>query len=152
MSSFDDIVAAAVARWQTIDGLQKLSKQNTKNVEVGVLDYEPQTLQHSPVFYGILTDFTRVMQGQQIAMTYQMAWRLCIKWTENQTAERDMRRYINLIPATIDQDRTLGGVIMAGGAKIAAGRLGYFDLAAAKYRYCDFQMEILHKEPIGSGI
>lgn len=149
MSTYADIVAALVTRFKTVTAL---NKENTKSKPVGVLDYEPQTIQKAPVLYGVLTSFDRNQTGQVTNMIYIMTWRLCIQWQDNQQAERALMPFINLIPAALDADRTLGGVQGMGEARIESATAGYVGIANTLHRIVDYRVRITHKAPYGSGI
>lgn len=135
------IMAGLVERFQTVSGLI-------------VLDYEPTTIE-PPTLYTLLDGFERSQQGQLTVMRYRFMSRLCIRWQDNEYAERELLPFVNAIPAAVDADPQLGGRISSGLARVvsAAGdaqrplvRIGNVD-----YRAVDFFSDVLHKFPYRSG-
>lgn len=147
--SYAEVVAGLIERFLTVPGLSRL---NNRGVQVGVLGYEPKTVQQTPTLYGILQSFRRQQSGQVTEMIYTMQWRLCVQWQDNEQAEALLLPFVNSIPAALDQDARLGGLISRGIAKVLSGQAGYASIAAVLHRTLDYQVEVLDKGPYKGGL
>lgn len=118
---------------------------------LNLMDYEPTSIQQLPAMYFLLDRFERVQAGQVVTMTYHIRARLCIRWQDNQAAEREVEPYVNSIPACVTAAPYLG-FLTQGYAGLSSGESGFRQIAGADYRAIDFMFDVLEKGTTDSGI
>jgi len=132
------IKAALITRLATVSGLV-------------VTGHFPKAIE-PPWLFVTLRHFDRDTSGQVTAMPYQVSARLYVQWQDNEQAELELDSFVNPIPATVDADPTLGGVLQAGIAEITMGDPGFEEISGILYRTLDFSVRILEKATFRSGI
>jgi hypothetical protein len=138
--SYDAIVAGLGVRYATISGIK------------AILDYEPKTVSNPPIIYTLLDTVTRSQAGQVTVMDYRILSRLCIRWQDNEYAERELRPYVNALPASIDADPKLGGAIPSGMAAVTDIQAVFVTINGVLLRCLDMYVRVVEKAPYGSGI
>lgn len=118
--------------------------------ELKMLDYEPTSIQQPPAMYFLLDSFERVQAGQVVTMTYHIKCCLCIRWQDNERAEREIEPYVNSIPASVSATPYLG-FLQAGYASMSGAKSGFKDIAGTTMRIVEFMADVLEKGTIGSG-
>lgn len=146
--SYEAVIAGLTECFLTIPSL---NRQNGKGQQVGVLAYEPTSIQ-APALYMLLDRFERVQTGQVTAMRYFVLCRLCIKWQDNEKAELELMTYVNSIAAAVDVDPTLDGRIHSGLAKVDGAETAFVSIGNTIYRALDVLVNVLYKAPVKSGI
>lgn len=131
--SYSEIVAGLAVRYGTISGLKV------------ILNYEPTSVQDSPLIYTVLDSFTREHTGTVVQMRYRIRSRLCIRWQNPEYAEGTLITLTNAIPQAIDADRRLGGVVRSAG--VQAGDAGWVSIGGVEYRSLDFWVDVLEIGP-----
>lgn len=148
--SYATVKAALQA--QILAQLPALNKLNDRGKQVGVMVFEPTSIQTAPMVFFSLDSFERETTGQVTAMRYFIDARLVIKWTDNEGAEAQLEPYVNAIPAAIDADPSLGNVLQLGRAKVERGSFGWLTIGSAQFRVGDFRLNVLEKAAFQSGI
>lgn len=114
-----------------------------------VLDYEPTSIEAFTVV-SVFDRFERDSRGQKTAMTYYTMHTLAVRWQDNEQAERQLRAFINSVPAAIDADPTLSN--RCNIAQITGGRADFAVVGGITYRVIDFESKVLEKAEWQSGI
>lgn len=138
--SYEAIIAGLNVRYATVSGIKS------------VLDYEPKAISNPPVIYTLLDTVTRSQAGQLTIMEYRILSRLCIRWQDNDYAERELRPFVNALPASIDADPKLGGAIPLGMAAVADIQAVFVTINGVLLRCLDMYVRVVEKAPVGSGI
>lgn len=115
-----------------------------------MLDYEPTSVQQPPAMYFFLDTVKRVEAGGVITMHYRIKCRLCIRWQDNERAEREVEPYVNSVPACITAAPRLG-FLTAGYAIMPELESGWRDIAGTTMRVVDFIADVLEKGTEGTG-
>lgn len=117
-----------------------------------ILAYEPTQLQDFPTLYTLFASAERAADSPGIiAMRYRLIARLCFRWQDNEGAELETEPYINALPAVIDANAGLGGVLNSGLAKVPTIQGVFVSIGGTVYRALDFTVDILEKAPRSSG-
>jgi hypothetical protein len=121
-----------------------------------ILKYEPTSVQAFPTLYSLLDTVERSQQGQLTIMRYTVLHRLLFRWTDNAQAEVELIPYVNSVPAVIDADPTLGGVLgtgtTSGYARVTSINAVFVVIGQTLYRALDVRSEVIEKAPVRSGI
>jgi hypothetical protein len=117
-----------------------------------VLDYEPQSIQDTPMIYVMLESYARSTASQITAMVYRDQIRLVLPYIDNQTVERALAGYVNSIPAALDQDPYLASTITSGFIGVESGQAGYYLIGGTVYRILDTYAITRDKAAFRSGI
>lgn len=127
---------------------------NDHGVLINLLKYEPSEIQHTPTIYTLLDGFERDNgSAQMTGMHYRILHRLLIQWQDNEQAELELMPFVHSVPAAIDQDRLLGGIVNLGsGATIKSAQSGFIIFSDIKFRCLDFIVSVSTKAPVRSGI
>lgn len=134
--SFETVMAGLNERYATVSGIKVR------------LDYEPSSVQNSPLIYSILDTMSREYPGTVVQVTYRIRSRLCIRWQNPEQAEATLIALVNAIPVAIDQDRRLGGVVR--NARVQTGDAGWVTIGQIDYRTVDFWVEVLEIGQVGT--
>lgn len=138
--SYVTVKSALMARLSTVSGLNS------------VLGYEPTAI-NPPMIYLLLESFTRgLSSGQLTAMEYRILCRLCIRWVDFEQAELELDPFVNGVPAAIDADPQLGGVLTQGLASVGDAKAVFVSIGGVVYRALDVTVSVLEKAPYASGI
>jgi len=130
--------------YQTVlDGLQEALK--TLPGLVVVLQYEPPAFDDTPFMYLLFDRSVDATVGQVLGTRYTVTMRLVTLWQDNEEAEKDIIPYIDSVPAAIHADRTLGGRLTSGLARVTGSEGGFVDVGAVRYRVVDFVADVLDK-------
>ena len=108
-----------------------------------VLDYEPATLQTSPIVYSILDGFDRQVTGLTTRTVYRTLHRLCIRYQEPETSEAVVQALADSIAEAVEADPKLGGRMRPGDAQITRGDAGWASIGGTTCRIVDFYSEVL---------
>lgn len=108
-----------------------------------VLDYEPATLQTSPIVYSILDGFDRQVTGLTTRTVYRTLHRLCIRYQEPETSEAQVQALADSIAEAVEADPKLGGRMRPGDAQITRGDAGWASIGGTTCRIVDFYSEVL---------
>lgn len=132
---YDRIVRGFGIRFATVSGLAV------------VLDYEPTTVQESPLIYSVLDGFTSEVKGTTEATTWRTLHRLCIRWQDPQPSEQALREMAVAIKRAVAQDPRLGGMLVSahgrGVAHITDADAGWITIDGILYRTLDLFSEAL---------
>src|SRR5437660_1224261 len=104
---------------------------------INLLKYEPRSIQTSPTLYTLLDAFQRNTSGQVTAMKFRLLHRICVQWQDNEESEAELLTFVHSVPAAIDANPTLGGLITMGVARISEGQSGFVIISGTKYRSLD---------------
>jgi hypothetical protein len=110
-----------------------------------VLDYEPTTVQVSPLMYSLLDSVEVTRAGQVMAYRYHIMHRLMVPLQNNPQAEQILIPYVNSIPAAIDADPHLGTVLTNGIATIESIDAVFVTFAGVVFRALNFYSNVLEK-------
>lgn len=138
--SYPAIIVGLAERFRTVAALDV------------VLDYSPTALHVDRALYMTLDTFGREQAGQVTAMRYRIECHICVRYQDNEGAERELADLINPVCAAVDADPRLGGAIQNGLAVVADGEAGYEQIGEVWYRTCTVFVEALEKAPVRSGI
>jgi hypothetical protein len=138
--TYEAVVEGLHERFATVKGI------------MAILDYEPKAIQTTPTLYSLLDRFDRSQEGQLTVMKYRVLNRLCIQWQDNEQAERQLAKFVNPLPASIDKDPKLGGRVSRGMAWVTEAPTGFFSIGDTTYRVLDMYVEVLTKGAFKSGI
>jgi hypothetical protein len=133
-------------------GVPGLAKLDENGNPVNLLRYEPRVIQVTPTLYTLLDSFQRDTSGQVTAMRYRILHRVVLQWQDNAESEAALEPLIQAVPAAVDADPTLGGLLEKGVARIGDGSTGFVVISNTKYRCIDFFSDVLTKGPYRSGI
>ncbi len=138
--SYTAVVAGIKERLETVSGLEM------------VLDYEPASIQRLPAAYIIIDEYEDVTAMAVTAARYIVIIRLCIRWQDNEKAERELMPFVNSIPAAFTgydalnrPNEQLGGRINSGLAEIVRAKAGWVPIGGTIYRILDFYMRVTDK-------
>lgn len=134
MAIYEDIVNGLNTRFATVI--------NSRNV----LAYEPDTVQEFPTISTIFYRFERLEKGTTIAFHYQMLHRLYVQRQDAKKSELNVMPYIVSIPAAVEADARLGGVLPRGQARIIRASGGYARMGGVVMRVVDFYSDVLYKK------
>lgn len=81
--------------------------------------------------------------------SHAFAARLVIQWVDNAQAEMQLITLVDRIPAAIDQDGHLSGILNSGIAYCDAGVTGFASIGSVLYRIVDYSITVLEKQPAG---
>jgi hypothetical protein len=129
-----------------------LPQVNDDGDVINLLKYEPRSIQTSPTLYTLLDGFVRDTSGQVTAMKFRILHRVCVQWQDNEQAEAELLSFVHALPAAVDADPTLGGLITKGIARISDGESGFIIISGTKYRSLDFFSDIPTKGTYRGGI
>lgn len=152
MSAFptaEDVIDGLHGVLVTVPGLAQLDPDGAI---CNVLKYEPKSIQSRPTLYSLLDSIQRETRGQVTTMRYRILHRLVFQWQENEESEKELLKFVNSVPAAIDRDSNLGGLVDLGMAKISDGSTGFVIISQTKYRCLDFFSDVLTKAAAKSGI
>lgn len=138
--TYDEVVDGMHERLLTVPGIN------------ACLDYEPGQIDQPPIIYSLLDGFERSTTGKLTTMRYRILHRLVIAWQDNEQAERQLRSFVNAIPAAVDADAQLGGRIGSGLARIADAQAVWAKIGNPIWRCLDCYSEVVVKAPYKSGI
>lgn len=111
-----------------------------------VLNYAPTAVHDTPLIYTIL-DSAEISRGAQVTTRkFRIMHRLVVPWQDNEQAEIQIMPFVDSIPAAIDADPTLGGVITSGMAQIVDIEAAWINIAGVEYRALDFYSLVTDKE------
>jgi hypothetical protein len=110
-----------------------------------VLDYVPTSVQTAPLIYSVLDSAEIVRSGQVRAVRYRILHRLCVRWQDNERAEWEIIPLVDAIPAAIEADPHLGGVLTAGYAEINEIEAAWVTIGGIEYRVLDFYSTVIEK-------
>jgi len=130
--SYATILAGLTERFATISGLT-------------VLDYEPTSIQTTPLLYSLLESATYTTSGQIKARHYRVLHRLLLPWQDVEEAEADVAPWVNAIPDAVYDDRSLGGRLQRGTTEIVEMDAGWATVGNITYRALDFYSDTLEK-------
>src|SRR5690348_12912083 len=119
-----------------------LPQVNEDGEIINLLKYEPRSIQTSPTLYTLFDRFQRETSGQITAMKLRLLHRICVQWQDNEESERELLTFVHALPAAVDQNPTLGGLITKGIARISDGESGFVIISGTKYRSLDFFSDI----------
>lgn len=132
MSTADDILIALHDIYGRLHGIN------------AILDYEPRAVQAAPMIYTQLESMTRdmnqvVIGGRLVVYNWRWMSRLLIAYQDPQTAEQDLRRYVDELTNLLEDpnNRRLNGVVPQGEARIDEVRTGYASVDGTVYRIAD---------------
>lgn len=111
-----------------------------------VLDYEPTTVDTQPLIYSLFDDWDLMQQGQLDKHTFRILHRVCVTWQDNQGAEALLLPFLESIPAAINADRRLGGLLDSGYAKIIRAQSVFVVINSTLCRAYDFTSESFYKQ------
>lgn len=109
-----------------------------------VLDHEPSEIE-PPTLYTLFDSALPNQKGQIKTVTYRLLHRLCIRWEENDMAERELMPYVTSIPDCIQADPWLNGTLSSGLAAIVEILGTFVSISNTTYRCVDFYSEITVK-------
>jgi hypothetical protein len=138
--SYTTIIAALNTQLAAVSGIKS------------ALTYEPKAVSDPPLVYSLLDSVRREQAGQLTVMRYRVLSRLCIRWQDNERAEQEIFPFVNSLPAAIDADPKLGGVIPSGMAYVTDIQAGFIPINGVQYRILDMYTEVVEKAPVRSGI
>jgi hypothetical protein len=103
--TYADVLAGLQVRFQTMAGIE----------DVSILNYEPKAPQAFPTLYTLLED----VQWVNLTLTtrlplYRMLHRMLFLWQENEQAEVELAGFVDALPAAVEADPHLGGVLTDG--------------------------------------
>jgi hypothetical protein len=130
-SNYNAIIDGLVAVLKTVDGVQN------------VLDYEPQAFGATPLIYLILGDYQLTdPANQEMLNIFNVAMRVVIQYTNNQTAEQTLRTLFPAILDTLGANLSMGQTDTDGQVLITSAKAGYVTSGGAKYRCLDCILQI----------
>lgn len=138
--SYDAVLAGLHARYATVDGIK------------AILDYEPRAISNPPVLYSLLDTVTREQTAQLTIMRYRILSRLCVRWQDNEQAERELRPFVNSLPAAVDADPQFAGALARGMARVTDIQAVFVPINGVLYRCLDVYCEAVEKATVRSGI
>ena len=133
-----------------VEGLH--SRFGSLNTIQAILDYEPTAVQTLPTMYSLLDKVSRQYDGGSVVrITYYILHRLLFRWQDYEQAEEDLIPYVNSIPAAVDKDPQLGGLLVGGESAITAVDAVFVSIGGTIYRALDFTSESIELCPLGQG-
>jgi len=131
--SYLTVVAGMHARLATVTALK------------AVLDYVPTSVQDSPVLWSCLAGMKIERRGQIVAVTYRILHRVAIQWQDNEQAEMEAIPLVDAIPAAVEADPHLGGLLVSGFAEINECDPGWATIGDKEWRILDFFSTVVEK-------
>ena len=148
--SADQIVAYLHAEvFPTLTGLPQYDDAGRVT---NILDYEPGVVLTTPLLYTLFDRATRETKGQITMLRIRLLHRIVFQWQDNEACEQELRPFIHRVPAAIDLDPQLGGLITQGLAKVDEIVSGFVVISNEKFRCLDFFLDAPTKAPYKSGI
>lgn len=138
-SNYDAIIAGLVATLKTVAGLKN------------VLDYEPAAISAggAPLAYLLLKEVPAIepATGGEMALRYTIGLRLVLIYTNNETAEQQVRQLVPAILSALGGDLSAGGAIVDGQVLATRATGGYITIASTRCRVVDFTLEAVERVP-----
>lgn len=135
MATYQQIVEGYHARFATLGTIE------------AILAYEPPSITVFPTLYTILDSYSWDVLGGYVDNVYTLMHRLCFEWQDQEAAELQLMPFIDSIPAVIEADPKLGGVLDSGQptnrAKIYTARGGFISVSGSVLRVVDFYSETI---------
>lgn len=131
--SYAGVIEGLHERFATVPGI------------AAILDYEPSSVQVSPLLYSVLDRVELGRMGQVRTYRYYILHRLLIRWQDGSAAERELIPFVNAIPAAVSADPHLGGRLGNGIAEIESIDALWTKIAGVEYRTLDFMSNVLEK-------
>jgi hypothetical protein len=131
--SYQSVLEGLHERFATVEGIKVL------------LQYEPTSVQVFPTLYSVLDSFEVERRGQVRAVTYRTLHRLVFRWQDNEQALAEMIPYVDSIPEAVEEDKHLGGRLVAGLAEITDGEVMFVSIGGADLLALDFYSSVVEK-------
>jgi hypothetical protein len=107
-----------------------------------VLDYEPATIQDTPMIYLTNDGGEREFAADVSSYTYNVTATLVVNWQDNDQCETTVTGLLTTIMESLDADLSLGGALNGGAALFRSWAAGYEQIGSRVYRIVDFAAEI----------
>lgn len=107
-----------------------------------VLDYEPATIQDTPMMYLLNDGGARLFAADVSNYTYNVTATLVVNWQDNDACEETVSGLLIPILESLDADISLGGALNGGAALFLSWEAGYEQIGSRVYRIVDFAAEI----------
>lgn len=107
-----------------------------------VLDYEPATIQDTPMIYLLNDGGERLFAADVSDYTYTVTATLVVNWQDNDACEETVAGLLISIMESLDADMSLGSVLNGGAALFLSWEAGYEQIGSRVYRIVDFSAEI----------
>ena len=116
----------------------------------GLMLGEPTGDMDLPCLYIAYASFERPLRNSPPArnltgMRHIFAARLVIQWVDNSQAEMQLITLLDQIPAALDLDPHLSGLMHSGAAYCDTGVTGFASIGGVLYRIVDYQITVLEK-------
>lgn len=138
--SYADVLLGLHNRFATVPGIKD------------ILAYEPTSIQAYPTLYSMPTSGERSQAGHVTTMDYVTLHRLVFQWQEHKTAFSDLWPYINSLPAAVDQDPRLGGLLLNGIARMTRYEVVFTAIGGVEYLCLDWYSSVPEKGGYQGGI
>lgn len=112
-----------------------------------VLDYEPDTVQQTPLVYSVIDGRQEEVEGSVVGVTYRTLHRLVLSYQNPEVAEGLLRSLLDLVPAAIRAQHDLVGV-GPGDAWVSRGEPGWVWIGGTWFRSVDFYSEVTTRESL----
>ena len=109
-----------------------------------ILDYEPNSIQTTPLLYSILDGFERRVDGTVTVTRWRTMHRLLLPVQKPEQAEEDLATLVMSIVEAVESSPKLGGRLRPGDAQIISGDAGFLEMGTGNwYRRLDFYSEVV---------
>ncbi|MDD5059303.1 MAG: hypothetical protein PHQ60_15710 [Sideroxydans sp.] len=130
--SYSDVVEGLHERFATVSALK------------AVLDYEPNSVQTTPLLYSILDGFERRVEGTVTYTTWRTLHRLLIPYQKPAQVEEDLAGLVMSIIEAVESSPKLGGRLRPGDAQIVSGDADFIEIGDGNwYRRLDFYSQVV---------
>lgn len=130
--SYADVVEGLHERFVTVSALK------------AILDYEPNSIQTSPLLYSILDGFERRVDGTVTVTRWRTMHRLILPVQKPEQTEEDLAALVMSIVEAVESSPKLGGRLRPGDAQVVSGDAGFLEIGEGNwYRRLDFYSEVV---------
>ena len=136
MPTYAQILAGLTTALQTGTGL------DTNRV----LDFEPTAADDQPLIYSLFVRYEKTSQGQLDKHLFRVLHRVVVTWQDNEGAERLLVPFLESIPAAINSNPRLGGLLVNGYADISEADGVFVMIGGVLCRGYDFISESFYKQ------
>jgi hypothetical protein len=102
---------------------------------------EPTSIQAPALIWSMLAGSDTESLETIKRTTYRTEHTVAIRWQDSQAAELELLAYIDSIPAAVDRDPTLGGVVRD--CEITSAEAGFVTVGEQEYRTLAFTSEVV---------
>lgn len=127
-------------------GLTTALQQGTGLQAQRVLDHEPTAADAAPLIYSLFVRYELTRQGQLNKHLFRVLHRVVVTWQDNEGAERLLVPFLESIPAAINANPRLDGLLTEGYAQIVEADGVFVVIGGVLCRGYDFVSENFYKQ------